>query len=116
VLVTERVVPLRVGGKVIHQVGLPYHWGVGDDALVSGDSANDLFGVTLDPNVHIQESKVASCDVQPGRRPRGPALLDYVDAYRRRAGITLETGNERRQGHDSANAGTQVNAHSEGAS
>ncbi|HEX8488080.1 MAG TPA: molybdopterin dinucleotide binding domain-containing protein, partial [Propionibacteriaceae bacterium] len=116
VLVTERVVPLRVGGKVIHQVGLPYHWGVGDEALVSGDSANDLFGVTLDPNVHIQESKVASCDVQPGRRPRGPALLDYVAAYRRKAGITLDTGNERRQTHDSANAGTHVNAHSEGAS
>jgi formate dehydrogenase major subunit len=116
VLVTERVVPLRVGGKVIHQVGLPYHWGVGDEALVSGDSANDLFGVTLDPNVHIQESKVASCDIQPGRRPRGPALLDYVAAYRRKAGITLDTGNERRQTHDSANAGTHVNAHAEGAS
>jgi formate dehydrogenase major subunit len=116
VLVTERVVPLQVGGKVIHQVGLPYHWGVGTEALVSGDSANDLFGVTLDPNVHIQESKVASCDVQPGRRPRGPALLDYVEAYRRRAGITLETGNELRQTGSSANAGTQVNAHDEGGS
>jgi formate dehydrogenase major subunit len=116
VLVTERVVPLRVGGKVIHQIGLPYHWGVGDEALVTGDSANDLFGVTLDPNVHIQESKVASCDIQPGRRPRGPALLDYVAAYRDRAGITLATGNERRQTASSANAGTDVNAHQEGAS
>ena len=27
VLVTDRVAPLRVGGTVIHQVGLPYHWG-----------------------------------------------------------------------------------------
>jgi formate dehydrogenase major subunit len=116
VLVTERVVPLRVGGKVIHQIGLPYHWGVGNEALVTGDSANDLFGVTLDPNVHIQESKVASCDIQPGRRPRGPALLDYVAAYRDRAGITLATGNERRQTASSANAGTDVNAHQEGAS
>ena len=34
VLVTDRVVPLRVGGRTIHQVGLPYHWGVGDNALV----------------------------------------------------------------------------------
>ena len=90
VLVTERVVPLRVGGRTVHQVGLPYHWGVGGDAVVTGDSANDLFGVTLDPNVHIQESKVASCDIQPGRRPRGPALLEFVEDYRRRAGITLE--------------------------
>ena len=41
-------------------------------ALVTGDSANDLFGITLDPNVHIQETKVASCDIRPGRRPDGP--------------------------------------------
>ncbi|MCQ7061669.1 hypothetical protein MRO53_24995, partial [Escherichia coli] len=27
VLVTDRVRPLRVGGTVVHQVGLPYHWG-----------------------------------------------------------------------------------------
>jgi formate dehydrogenase major subunit len=117
VLVTERVVPLEVGGKVIHQIGLPYHWGVGDDALVSGDSANDLFGLTLDPNVHIQESKVASCDIQPGRRPRGPALLDYVAAYRDRAGVTLETGNERRNYPSSeANSGSRPGGVGEGVS
>ncbi len=65
---------------------------------MTGDAANDLFGVTLDANVHIQESKVASCDIQPGRRPKGPALLDYVQEYRRRAGITIFTGNEVRSG------------------
>jgi formate dehydrogenase major subunit len=96
VLVSERMVPLRVDGRTIHQVGLPYHWGVGKDALSSGDSANDLFGVTLDPNVHIQESKVGSCDIQPGRRPTGPALLRFVEEYRSRAGITVETGNAQR--------------------
>jgi formate dehydrogenase major subunit len=92
VLVTERIVPLTSGGRTIHQIGLPYHWGVGADALVSGDSANDLLGVQLDANVHIQESKVSSCDVRAGRRPTGPALLAYVDEYRRRAGITVDTG------------------------
>ena len=95
VLVTDRVVPLRVAGKVVHQVGLPYHWGVGGDAIVSGDSANDLFGLSLDANVHIQESKVASCDIRPGRRPRGQALLRLVEDYRSRAGITVETGQTR---------------------
>jgi formate dehydrogenase major subunit len=114
VLVTERVVPLRVGGKVIHQVGLPYHWGVGGDAVVTGDSANDLFGLTLDPNVHIQESKVASCDVQPGRRPRGSALLEYVEAYRRRAGITLDTGNELRNPASGPNGGARRDGVREG--
>ena len=103
VLVTDRLVPLHVGGRVIHQVGLPYHWGVGGGgAVVSGDSANDLIGVTLDPNVLIQESKVASCDIQPGRRPTGPALLRYVEDYRRRAGITVQTGNVQLTGSEDA--------------
>jgi len=92
VLVTDRLVPLLVAGRVIHQVGLPYHWGVGGSAVVSGDSANDLLGIGLDPNVHIQESKAASCDIQPGRRPTGQALLRFVEDYRRRAGITVDTG------------------------
>jgi len=95
VLVTDRVVPIRVDGRLIHQIGLPYHWGVGGDAVVSGDSANDIMGVALDPNVHIQESKAASCDIRPGRRPVGAALLRYVEEYRRRAGITESTGNDR---------------------
>jgi formate dehydrogenase major subunit len=93
VLVTERVVPLQVAGRTIHQVGLPYHWGVGGEAVVSGDAANDLLGIALDPNVHIQETKVASCDIRPGRRPRGAELLRMVEEYRSRAGITVETGN-----------------------
>jgi formate dehydrogenase major subunit len=93
VLVTDRVTPLTVDGRVVHQIGLPYHWGVGNEAHVSGDSANDLLGLALDPNVHIQESKVGSCDIQPGRRPTGPALLRYVEEYRARAGVTVHTGN-----------------------
>jgi formate dehydrogenase major subunit len=100
VLVTERMTPLLVGDRTVHQVGLPFHWGVGSSALVTGDSANDLFGVTLDPNVHIQESKVASCDIRPGRRPTGPALLRFVEEYRSRAGITVDTGNRQRTPED----------------
>jgi formate dehydrogenase major subunit len=95
VMVTDRMTPLHVGGKVVHQIGLPYHWGVGDDAVVSGDSANDLFGLALDPNVHIQESKVATCDITPGRRPTGEDLLRHVEGYRQRAGVTTATGNFR---------------------
>jgi formate dehydrogenase major subunit len=85
VLVTDRLTPLRVDGRVIHQIWLPYHWG--REGLTTGDSANDLFGIALDPNVLIQESKVGTCDIRPGRRPTGRALLEYVADYRRRAGI-----------------------------
>src|SRR3546814_7952144 len=76
VLVTERLRPLKVEGRIVHQVWMPYHWGSG--GLVTGDSANDLFGITLDPNVQIQETKVGTCDVQPGRRPRGPELRALI--------------------------------------
>jgi formate dehydrogenase major subunit len=90
VLVTDRLRPLRVQDRIVHQIWMPYHWG--GSGVVTGESANDLFGVALDPNVLIQESKVATCDIRPGRRPRGRELLDYVGDYRRRAGITAETG------------------------
>jgi formate dehydrogenase major subunit len=85
VLVTDRMRPLRVESREAHQIGVPWHFG--PNGLATGDSANDLLAITLDPNVHIQESKVLSCDVRPGRRPRGPALLELVADYRRRAGI-----------------------------
>jgi formate dehydrogenase major subunit len=86
VLVTDRMPVLRVEGRPVHQVGLPYHWG--SKGLSTGDAANDLFPLALDPNVHIQEVKASTCDIRPGRRPRGPALLAFVEDYRRRAGVS----------------------------
>jgi formate dehydrogenase major subunit len=85
VLVTDRIPPLRVQGRTVHQIGLPYHWGNG--GIAKGDAANDLLSLVLDPNVHIQESKAATCDIQPGRRPRGAALRRLVAERRARAGI-----------------------------
>jgi formate dehydrogenase major subunit len=40
---------------------------------------------------------VATCDIQPGRRPRGPALRAFVDDRRRRAGILREGRHESRE-------------------
>jgi formate dehydrogenase major subunit len=89
VLVTERLRSLRVGGTTVEQVGLPYHWG--GNGLTTGDTANDLVNLTLDPNVFIQ-GKVGTCDIRSGRRPRGRELLDFVAGYRRRAGLLTEEG------------------------
>jgi formate dehydrogenase major subunit len=78
VLVTARIKPLKVRGQVIHQIGLPYHWG--SKGLVTGDAANELISFVADPNVSIQESKAFTGNIEPGRRrrvqhePRGPVL------------------------------------------
>lgn len=102
VIITDRMRPLRIAGRTVHQVWLPYHWG--SSGLVVGDSANDLFGISLDANVYIQETKVGTCDVQPGRRPRGAELLDYVEAYRKRAGADGVRGNPILTGRSDARA------------
>ena len=85
VLVTERAKPLRAGGRTIHQIGVPWHWG--SNGLSTGDAANELLSVALDPNVHIMETKAATCDILPGRRPRGPSLVTFLTETRRRAGL-----------------------------
>jgi formate dehydrogenase major subunit len=104
VLVTERMRSLRIGGQMVEQVGLPYHWG--GNGEVTGDSANDLVNLTLDPNVFIQ-GKVGTCDVRAGRRPRGPSLTTYVDDYRRRAAAHGEQSpGQQGGGHDVAHEGS----------
>ncbi len=92
VMVTQRIKPLTVHGRTVHQIGLPFHWGPNGHA--PGDAANELVAIALDPNAHIQEDKALTADIRPGRRPRGPDLPRLVAAYRARAGITEHTGTE----------------------
>jgi formate dehydrogenase major subunit len=90
VLVTDRVPSITVQGRRTHHIGLPYHWG--SSGYVTGDAANDLVALSLDPNVHIQDDKSFACDIRAGRRPRGRAKADLVREYQHRAGITKDTG------------------------
>jgi formate dehydrogenase major subunit len=83
VLVTNRIPPLTVHGRTVHQIGLPYHWG--SRLLTSGDSANDLMHAALDPNVHIMETKAATCGIRPGRRPRGKEVARFLEELRSHA-------------------------------
>jgi formate dehydrogenase major subunit len=68
--VTERVKPMQLGDRVVHQVCMPWHWGAHASSSlgVTGDGANELIAATGDPNVSIQESKAFRCDVRAGRR------------------------------------------------
>ena len=64
-LVTPRVQTLEIEGKLIYQVGLPFHWGY--SGLVKGDIGNDLIAISEEPNVRIMESKGLLCNLLPGR-------------------------------------------------
>ena len=94
VLVTERMEPMTINGEDFHQIGLPFHYGQSSSSPVTGDGANDLLGLTLEPNVFIQNSKVGACEIKAGRRPRGEARIELLKEYQQRAGLTLDSGNE----------------------
>ena len=64
-LVTARIRPVKLDGLIVHQVGLPYHWGY--RGLVKGGIANDLIAISEEPNVRIMETKALLCNVRPGR-------------------------------------------------
>jgi formate dehydrogenase major subunit len=53
---------------VVHQIGLPYHFG--SKGLVRGDAANELISFVADPNVSIMESKALTGTIEAGRKSR----------------------------------------------
>ena len=78
-LVTARMRPLLINGKMVHQVGVPFHWGY--RGLVQGDSANDLVAISEEPNVRIMEAKGILCNLSPGRRAKGKTALEQLSAH-----------------------------------
>jgi formate dehydrogenase major subunit len=64
-MVTRRIRPLTVGGRAIHQIGLPIHWGYAGETV--GAIANDLTALITEPNVSMHEAKAFTCNVRPGR-------------------------------------------------
>jgi formate dehydrogenase major subunit len=78
-LVSRRIRPLHLNGKTLHQVALPYHYGTA--GLVRGASANDLLTISGEPNVTIMEAKACTCNIVPGRLPRGRAFAEFLNKY-----------------------------------
>ncbi len=60
-MVTKRFKPFQINGQVVHQVGLPWHWGY--TGLSQGDSANVLTPPVGDANTMIPETKAFLCNV-----------------------------------------------------
>lgn len=61
-LVTRRIRPFQLRDRVVHHVGLPWHWGY--KGLTTGDVVNNLSALVGDPNVTIHEAKVFVCQVR----------------------------------------------------
>ena len=61
-VVTKRLRPLTVGGKVIHQIGVLNHWGY--SGMAKGDSGNILTPHVGDANTTIPEYKTFLCNVR----------------------------------------------------
>lgn len=69
-LVTRRIHPLPVEGRIVHQIGIPFQWGYSGETV--GSSVNDLIPMTADANVSMHETKVFVCQVRAGRSAGQP--------------------------------------------
>ncbi len=78
-LVSRRIRPLHLNGKTVHQIAMPFHFG--SAGPVKGGTTNDLIPISGEPNVTIMEAKALTCNIVPGRLPRGPAFEDWLDKY-----------------------------------
>ncbi|MGH1588856.1 hypothetical protein ACRBEV_11405 [Methylobacterium phyllosphaerae] len=71
-MVTERLKPFRIDGRVVHQIGMP--WVYGWQGYARGDVANVLLAITGDANTSIHTTKALTCNIRPGRK----ALADVL--------------------------------------
>jgi formate dehydrogenase major subunit len=66
-LITERLRPLVIAGRLVHHIGMPWHFGWAGYA--TGDIANVLTSIVGDANTSIHEGKALTCNLRKGRLP-----------------------------------------------
>ncbi len=64
-MVTQRVRPFVIDGRIVHQIGMP--WVYGREGYARGASANVLLAITGDANTSIHSTKALTCGLRPGR-------------------------------------------------
>ena len=81
-MVTRRMRPLEVAGRITHQVGIPIHWSYAGETV--GGCANELAALVTDINVSMHEAKAFACQIRAGRlegvrRPTAVAAARVLD-------------------------------------
>lgn len=61
-IVTDRMKPLTVNGKTVHQVAMPWHWGF--KGISTGPSANEVTIDAVDVSANIPEYKTCLCKIE----------------------------------------------------
>lgn len=61
-IVTRRLRPFQINGRVVHEIGLPWHWGY--SGISTGDSANLLTPYVADANTFMPEFKAFLCNLR----------------------------------------------------
>ncbi len=61
-IVTCRFRPFNINGQIVHEVGMPWHWGY--KGLVTGGCANELTPAIGDANTMIPETKAFLCNIR----------------------------------------------------
>jgi len=67
-MVTPRVQPLSMSGRIVHQIGVPIHFSY--EGEVTGGQANELTPIVTESNVSMHEGKSFMCQVRKGRLPQ----------------------------------------------
>ena len=92
-IVTSRLKPFQVAGQIVHQIGIPWHYGW-IHPKDGGDSANLLTPTVGDPNTMIPESKAFMANVSKlTKKPAKKGLRKGGDINDRRK-IVLDRYNE----------------------
>lgn len=102
-LVSRRIRPMQLNGKILHQIAVPYHFGTA--GLIHGGAANDLLAVSGEPNVTIMEAKALTCNMVPGRLPHGSAFAEFLDKYAPQSGPMILHPEERSLRGDKSGGG-----------
>jgi formate dehydrogenase major subunit len=56
-MVTRRIKPMQIGGRTVHQIGFPIHWGFVGRGRQRGALANLVTPTVVDPNSFAPEYK-----------------------------------------------------------